>query len=301
MTGVAGTVAIHLLLLLFLFLCYITPNLSRSSEELSGVPVMFGNVEDAGGDDEPSGRAETAAPNVEDVATPNQTAQQEQTKVTPLQATSTEKAPALKDNQNVHTQDMEDAPAVAAKKSAADKAHQEAVAAVAAKKSAAEKAHQEAVAAEKLRKEQARIAQEQASRSAAIKNNVSGAFGNGTGSSSRGQGKGAGTQGVPTGNSNHGKTSGVGGTGTYDLGGRGVGGGGLVLPSYTVDDYGRVVIDIIVDPNGNVVDATIGRGTNTPSASLRSEALRAAKRTKFQSASIAGNQKGTITYKFNLR
>ncbi|MDD3901378.1 MAG: energy transducer TonB, partial [Dysgonamonadaceae bacterium] len=58
---------------------------------------------------------------------------------------------------------------------------------------------------------------------------------------------------------------------------------------------------ITVDPKGNVINAEIGRGTNTPSATLRNEALRAARSTKFESIPSTNNQQGTITYKFNLR
>lgn len=293
MTGIAGTIGIHLVLLLFLLFYYITPKLSRSSEELEGVPVMFGNVQDAGGNDEPRGRAETPAPNQEDVAAPSETVQPEKTEtpakeVKPTPAETPKATPVKSNNtQNVHSQDAEETVALAA-----------------AKKAAAEKARQEAAAAEKLRQEQAearRVAQEQAQRSAAIKNQTSGLFGNGSGKGSRGEGTGKGTQGVPTGNANHGKTSGVGGTGTYDLGGRGVGNGGLVMPSYDVDDYGKVVVDIIVSPSGSVLEATVGRGTNTPNSSLRNAALLAAKRTKFTSVNTPGNQKGTITYRFNLK
>lgn len=290
MSGILGTVGIHVVLLLFLLFYYITPNLSRSSEELEGVPVMFGNVPDAGGNDEPAGNSTTPAPNQENVATNSHSAAE--TKPALKEAESTpaviQKPSAVKETkQKVYSQDNEDVAAVAAQK-----------------KATAEEARQDALAAEKTRQQEAearRAAQEQANRAAAIRNQTSGAFGKGSGSGSRGEGKGMGTQGVPTGNSNHGKTSGVGGFGTYDLGGRGVGSGGLVLPSYSVDDYGKVVVDIIVDPKGNVVEATIGKGTNTPNATLRTEALRAAKRTKFTSANILGNQKGTITYKFNLR
>ena len=293
-TGIAGTIGIHLVLLLFLLFYYITPKLSRSSEELEGVPVMFGNVQDAGGNDEPRGRAETPAPNQEDAATPSQAAQPEKTEtpakeVKPTPA-ETPKPTAVKNNntQNVHSQDAEETVALAA-----------------AKKAAAEKARQEAAAAEKLRQEQAearRVAQEQAQRSAAIKNQMSGVFGNGSGKGSRGEGTGKGTQGVPTGNSNHGNTSGVGGVGnTYSLGGRGLGNTGLVKPVYDVDDDGVVVIAITVDPQGNVVDTEVGKGTKTSNPSLLKEARLAAKRTKFAPVSTPGNQKGTITYRFNLK
>ena len=60
------------------------------------------------------------------------------------------------------------------------------------------------------------------------------------------------------------------------------------------------MLDIIVDPKGNVVEATIGRGTTATNATLRNEALAAAKKTKFNTVSTLGNQKGTITYTFSL-
>ena len=72
----------------------------------------------------------------------------------------------------------------------------------------------------------------------------------------------------------HGSPSGTGGIGSYDLGGRSLGSGGLVQPSYTVNDYGTIVVNITVDPAGNVILAEIGRGTNTPNTALRNEALR---------------------------
>ncbi|HCC85507.1 MAG TPA: hypothetical protein DEQ06_02725, partial [Porphyromonadaceae bacterium] len=100
------------------------------------------------------------------------------------------------------------------------------------------------------------------------------------------------TQGSPTG---------IGGIGSYDLGGRSLGSGGLVQPRYTVNDEGTVVVDITVDPSGNVIRAEIGKGTNTPNATLLNEALRAARSTKFNAITSMNNQKGTITYRFKLK
>lgn len=287
LSGIAGTIGIHLLVFLLLFFLYITPKLDRSSEELGGVPVMFGNVPNAGGDAEPAGGTQQTAPNEEVVSKRQTTALQPEQTVQPTHTETPKVSQPSSNTEKVHSQDNEETVAAAA----------------AAKKAAAERAKIEAANTERIRKEQAetqRIAQEKANKAAAIKNQTSGLFGRGSGSGSRGETSGNGTQGVPTGNSNHGKMAGNGGLGSYDLGGRSVGRGGLVYPKYSVDDYGKVVIDIIVDPKGNVVEASIGRGTNTPNASLRSEALRAAKRTKFTSANIIGNQKGTITYNFRL-
>ncbi|MFV0310540.1 MAG: TonB family protein [Dysgonomonas sp.] len=279
MISIIGTAGFHLLIILFLLFYYLKPSpVIRHSDELGGVPVMFGNVANAGGDDEPFGRgngnqgaAEATSPNV--VEDPIPMVENTTVKTKPA-VTNTEKTAV--------TQDFE-----------------ETVAIKEAKRKAEEKKQQEA--AEQHKKAEAeRVAQQEAAKKGQINNQMAGLFGNGTGSGSRGEGTGEGTQGVPTGNASYGKTSGVGGWGSFDLGGRSLGSGGLVKPNYSVDDYGTVVVDILVNAKGDVVEATIGKGTNTPNTNLRNEALRAAKRTKFNAVSSVINQKGTITYKFNL-
>lgn len=139
---------------------------------------------------------------------------------------------------------------------------------------------------------------EEEARRREINEQMSGLFGENQ--ESRGNTEGTGTQGVSTGSATQGSPSGTGGIGSYDLGGRSLGSGGLAQPSYNVNDYGTVVVNITVDPAGNVINADIGRGTNTPSNSLRNEALRAARNTKFNSINSPNNQQGTITYRFNL-
>lgn len=279
MISIIGTASFHLLIILFLLFYYLKPSpIVRHAEELEGVPVMFGNVADAGGDDEPFGRGngdkgatEATSPNV--VEDPIPMVENTTPKAKPT-VSNTEKAAV--------TQDFE-----------------ETVAIKEAKKKADEKKKQEA-AEQRKKAETERIAQQEAAKKGQINNQMAGLFGNGTGSGSRGEGQGEGTQGVPTGNASHGKTSGVGGWGSFDLGGRSLGSGGLIKPNYSVDDYGTVVVDIVVNAKGDVVEADIGRGTNTPNTNLRNEAIRAAKRTKFNAVSSVINQKGKITYKFNL-
>ncbi|WP_294082621.1 energy transducer TonB family protein [Proteiniphilum sp. UBA5384] len=150
----------------------------------------------------------------------------------------------------------------------------------------------------KAREEAERKRREEESRKRAINQQMSGLFGEGAGS--RGNTEGQGTQGVSDGNATQGSPTGTGGIGSYDLGGRSLGRGGLGQPNYAVNDYGTIVVNITVDPAGNVIHAEIGRGTNTPSATLREEALRAARRTKFNAVTSTNNQQGTITYRFNL-
>lgn len=164
-----------------------------------------------------------------------------------------------------------------------------------------EEARRQAQLAEERRKQEEaeRVRRAEEARRREINQQMSGLFGESAGS--RGTTEGSGTQGVSTGNSAQGAPTGTGGIGSYDLGGRSLGRGGLVLPSYTVNDYGTVVINITVDPNGNVINAEIGRGTNTPNTALRNEALRAARNTKFNVITSPNNQQGTITYRFNLR
>lgn len=277
--GLGATIGFHLLIILALifYTLDLTP-MARTAEDLGGVPVMFGNVPDAFGDDEPFGRGngdvgaeEATSPNV--VEDPIPMVENTATKTKPA-VSNTKEAPV--------TQNLE-----------------ETVAIKEAKKKAEEKKQQEAD--ERRKKAEAdRVAQQEAAKKGQINNQMAGLFGNGTGSGSRGNTEGTGTQGVPTGNASYGKTSGVGGWGSFDLGGRSLGSGGLIKPNYSVDDYGTVVVDILVNAKGDVVEASIGKGTNTPNTNLRNEALRAAKRTKFNTVSSVTNQKGTITYKFNL-
>ena len=133
---------------------------------------------------------------------------------------------------------------------------------------------------------------------------VSGAFGKGAamdankGTSSAGSGM----EGSKDGNSTTGEKDGSGGYGTFNLGGRSLGEGGLPRPAYNVQEEGRVVISITVNPAGVVIDASVNVGqTNTVNNTLRQAALNAAKKARCNTVSGVNNQMGTITYNFNLR
>ncbi|KUK76260.1 MAG: hypothetical protein XD92_1287 [Proteiniphilum acetatigenes] len=155
------------------------------------------------------------------------------------------------------------------------------------------------VAEQRTREEAERRRREEEARRREINQQLSGLFGESA--ESRGNTEGSGTQGVTSGNTTQGSPTGIGGIGSYDLSGRSLGSGGLVQPRYTVNDEGTVVVDITVDPSGNVIRAEIGKGTNTPNATLLNEALRAARSTKFNAITSMNNQKGTITYRFKLK
>ena len=137
----------------------------------------------------------------------------------------------------------------------------------------------------------------------AISNKVAGAFGmgNAEGNSQGDAESGTGNQGSPFGNSDHGANEGVGGYGSFNLNGRSIGAGGLPRPAYTIQEEGRIVINITVDPKGNVIFAEVGRGTNIDNASMRKSALDAARKAKFNSISGANNQSGTITYVYKFK
>lgn len=251
--GIAGTILFAVLLLLVLLFSYFT--LVIPPDELEGIPVMFGNVEEASG-----------------------TTESPMNEISPAPA-QRPSVPEHSPEEPLITQQTEPTIDVTAQREA-------------------ERRKAQLAEQRRLQEEAARRQREEDARRREINQQMSGLFGENSGS--RGETEGSGTQGVSTGNASQGATSGTGGIGTFDLGGRSLGSGGLAQPNYSVNDYGTVVVNITVDPRGNVINAEIGRGTNTPNTSLRNEALRAARRTKFNAINSANNQQGTITYRFNL-
>ena len=112
---------------------------------------------------------------------------------------------------------------------------------------------------------------------------------------------GEGMQGSPQGNAETGASTGVGGYGEFNLGGRSIGAGGLPRPVYNVQDEGRVVVTITVNPAGHVIATEINKQTNTVNPALRKAALEAARKARFNAVEGLTNQVGTITYYFNLK
>ena len=259
-TGMVGSIIFMVLLLVVLLFSYFT--LSNPAQELEGIPVMFGNMEEAAGFEEPP--MQELTPPAPQVKTPQNVPAQ-----APLISQTTDPSIAVNEVKNKQKEE--------------------------------EDRKRQALLAEQRRQQETaeRLRREEEARRRAINQEMSGLFGENA-NANRGTTEGQGTQGVSTGNANQGATSGIGGMGSYDLGGRSVGSGGLTQPKYTVDDYGTVVINITVNPSGNVINAEIGRGTTTPNTTLRNEALKAAQSTKFNSITTTSNQQGTITYKFRL-
>ena len=192
-------------------------------------------------------------------------------------AAPAETAPELPSEQDLLTQTEE--PVKKPEKTEAEKAAE-------AKRLAEEKAERERKAAEE-----------------AARKRVSGAFGKGaqmTGNKGTAA-SGTGTEGSKEGNSSTGAKTGTGGYGTFDLGGRSLGTGSLPKPVYNVQEEGRVVVNITVNPAGQVVSTSISPQTNTVNSALRKAAEDAAKKARFNTIDGVNNQTGTITYYFNLR
>ena len=109
-----------------------------------------------------------------------------------------------------------------------------------------------------------------------------------------------GDQGNPNGLVGINKYEGQGGQGNgtgFDLGGRGA--KSLQRPSKDFPEEGHVVVEIIVDRDGNVIRASITKGTDISNTEMRNMALEAARRSKFAADPTAPEeQKGTITYTF---
>lgn len=284
--GVIGALCVHALLLLLLFL--VSFALPRITEE-DGMPVMLGDTPDAYG---------FADPSLVDVD------------VLPQEAlmAEAEAVEEVSSEQNLITQEEEETVVVAPKKQETPKPKETPKPAVTTPRQPTEAERREAerkaaeVRAEAERKAaEEKAAEEQRQAQAAARSRVSGAFGRGTQMGSRGNTEGEGLQGSPDGNSETGATTGVGGYGEFSLGGRSIGPGGLPRPAYNVQEEGRVVVDITVNPAGQVIATGINRQTNTVNTTLRRAAEEAAKKARFNEVSGTNNQTGTITYYFRLK
>ena len=285
-TGLVGTLVLHVVLLILLFLIAIS---KPESQEEGGVPVMLGNMEMAQGYadpytltdvdilDEPQLPTEVSAP--EPVPTPpveSEMITQEDEPTIAVPKKETPKPAPKKETVKKETPKKE--PVKPKEKTEAEK-----------------RAEAERLAAEK------KAAEERAAAEAAARR-IAGAFGKGTQMGSKGNAtSGEGIQGSPTGNAADGQTSGVGGYGTFDLNGRSLGPGGLPRPVYNVQEEGRVVVTITVNPAGQVIHTSINKRTNTANAALRKAAEDAARKARFNAVGGVNNQTGTITYYFKLK
>jgi TonB family protein len=284
-TGLVGTIVLHVVLLLLLLLVAIS---KPKAQEEGGVPVMLGNMEMAQGNadpytltdvdvlDEPQLPSEVSVP--EPVPTPPVktemiTQEDEPTVTVPKKETP---KPKVK-TETVKKETPKKEPVKPKEKTEAEK-----------------RAEAERLAAEK------KAAEERAAAEAAAKR-IAGAFGKGTQMGSKGTAdSGEGLQGSPTGNAAEGKSTGIGGYGEWSLNGRSLGPGGLPKPEYNVQEEGLVVVTITVDPAGIVVGARIDmKRTKTVNSVLRKAAIEAARKARFNAVGGVNNQEGSITYTLN--
>ena len=262
--GIVCTVALHVLVLLLLFLLKLTV---PAEQEEGGVPVMLGNTELAAGDADPYTMTEVdVMPSEAPSSAPEAAAEPEVEQ--PMITQQDEPSLQVK-KEKPKTETKKEQPKKTPVKTETQKVNKPKEKTEAEKRAEAEKAAAQAAA-----------------------NAIAGAFG---------KGSQMGSKGSPTGNSSTGKTSGVGGYGTFDLSGRTLGGGKLPVPVYNVQDEGRVVVTIVVNPAGQVISTSINKRTNTVNPALRRAAEEAARKARFNAVDGVDAQFGTITYNFKLK
>ena len=267
--AIAATATVHLLLFLLLWLLVIDK--PRPQEE-RGVPVVMGNTASAKGD----------AYRLTEVAVAP----------VPSPVTTVPPRPATAKVEPLITQS--DEPSVAIPSSEKKKSEKKKVEKP--KKTAEQlEAELKAQEAERLRREAEEMARVANAR-------IAGAFGKGSTMAAKGEAQeGKGSEGSLQGNSTTGVVTGAGGYGSFDLNGRTLGAAGLPRPNYNVQEEGRVVVNITVNPEGKVIQTTINSRTNTANSALRRAATEAARKAVFNKVSTMNNQMGTITYYFKLQ
>lgn len=290
-TGFVGTIMVHALLLALLI--FYTLDRPEQQEE-GGVPVMLGDTQIAQGEGQRFELTEVDVIPQEEVVEP-EPMEPEPVVEQPLITQTEEPSVAVKEEKPKQDKVVKpEKKKVEKKKKEDSKVKPQPKPEVKPEKPVQQKPKEKTEAEKKAEAEKA------AAKIAAGK--IAGAFGKGSQMSSSGKAaSGDGLQGSPNGNAVNGKTSGEGGSGSFSLDGRSLGPGGLPLPVYNVQEAGRVVVSIVVDPSGKVIGTSIHKHTNTVNAALRKAALDAAKKARFNAVDKVDNQIGTITYYFNLK
>ena len=257
-----GTVI--LMLLLFLLLWFVRIGAPKQQED-EGIEVAFGAVDEAGG------------------------YQEQQTEAVPLQAeeAAAPAEPEAPSNNDLMTQEDEEALALARQREQQERERQQAEAEKR-QRQAEERARAEAEARAKAEADAARKAKEDAAIAKA--NQFGGLFGKGC-SEEQGSGdsKGGGQKGNPVG---HGS---VGGN-DWSLAGREA--KAIPRPDNNFRQEGKVVVEIQVNPAGQVINATLGAGSTVSDAATINLAIEAAKKAVFSAGDKAA--RGTITYHFRF-
>ena len=296
--GIIGTIIFHVILAAVLIITgFHTP---EPPPEEEGILVNFGTDDTGYGllEPAPSSSMEESQPTEADQTSAYEPETTVNDAVVETQATETQM-----------TQDYEEAPVVEKKVEQPDpeeeRRRQEAL--------EAERLRQQQLEEERLRKEaeeaERRRLEEEQRRRTEIANRTRDALAraNARGSDTSGEGitEGSGNQGVETGAvgvDNYGEGGGTGTEGiSYNLAGRQH--RSLPKPDYDIQNEGIVVVQVRVDRNGNVTQATPGvKGSTTLEEYFLRVAREAAMAAKFDSKPDApAIQVGTITYHFKLR
>lgn len=260
-----------------------------SHRPLSEVLILdFGNTEAADPGEEPmgqSGNVEEANQEGEATSDPNSKPKAEPKPIRPEPKT-----------QELQTQEHQESlkqkqAEINAKRQAETEARLRAEAQAAQRRAEEAKAKQEAEAKARAEAE----AKRQADARQRAGNSVAQAFGAGRGQNTN--------NGNSSGTGNQGDSKGVAG-GSFSLEGRRItsNGGQLMPPKVNRAIEGRVVVQIVVSSEGQVTSASVSpRGTTIADASVREEAIRAARSTTFNSQEGGASQKGTITYIYVIK
>ena len=270
-TGIIGTLAVHVLVVVLLLLLNLAV---PEKQEEGGVPVMMGNTDLAQGSADPYTMTEVDVmpqpqPEIQNVPEPQPEVEQ------PMITQQDEPSLKVKEEKPKEKKKSDTQSKVTPQKN-----KEESIETVREKTEAEKRAEAEKTAAE------------------AAANKIAGAFGKGAQMGSKGTAtSGSGVQGRAEGNSTAGEMPGI----AFDLNGRSLGQGGLPVPVYNVQEEGRVVVTIVVNPAGQVISTSINKRTNTVNPALRKAAMDAARKARFNSVDGPDNQSGTITYYFRLR
>lgn len=278
--GIVGTLVIHLLLIVLFFLLKISTQVPE--EEKTGLMVMIGT--------EQSVLSENTSNSVND----ERIEEKKQIEKAEKQVEKTIK----EEDKKLITQTEEESLKVKEKKENKKEVKKKEVKPVKKEVTEAQRREQERLETIKREEQQRRKAEQEAAKKVTNAFGKSENLGNNQGSKEEGKG----IEGSKEGNSSTGANTGSStGYGSYDLGGRSIGAGGLPKPSYNTKEEGKVVVNIVVNSKGQVISTSINPKTNTVSQSLRKAATEAAKRAVFDKIGEDRNQTGTITYFFNLR
>lgn len=273
--GIVGTIAVHVLVVVMLLLLDMA---MPEKQEEGGVPVMMGDTDIAQGNG-----GQYTMTEVDVMPKPEQTV-------------TSESVPAADVRQPMITQQDEPSLEVKEEKPQEKKKTETAV------KVTPDKVNEQKKELPKEKTEAEKRAEAEKAAAEAAANKIAGAFGKGAQMGSKGTAAtGDGNEGRPDGNSQTGGMAGMGGYGTFDLNGRSLGQGGLPVPVYNVQEEGRVVVTIVVNPSGQVISTSINKRTNTVNPVLRKAAEDAARKARFNAVDGVDNQSGTITYYFRLR